>query len=106
MTTTIATLSLTAFAWLLCNEIQAAIDRRNARRYAMNATRHKLPPQDDDDAISVLALCKGRERYIIMHDAESRTAALRTLGRWASNPELSFTWLDAATLSSKIRNES
>jgi hypothetical protein len=31
---------------------------------------------------------------------------LRTLGRFASNPELSFTWYDAAVLSQKIRQES
>ena len=29
--------------------------------------------------------------------------ALRTLGRYASNQELSFTWYDAAVLSQKIR---
>ena len=28
------------------------------------------------------------------------------LGRYASNPELSFTWYDAAVLSQKIRRES
>ena len=27
------------------------------------------------------------------------------LGRFASNPELSFTWYDAAMLSSRIRSE-
>ena len=31
---------------------------------------------------------------------------LRTLGRFASNPELSFTWYDAAVLSQRIRQES
>ena len=30
--------------------------------------------------------------------------ALRTLGRFASNPELSFTWYDAAVLSQKVRH--
>jgi hypothetical protein len=28
---------------------------------------------------------------------------LRTLGRFASNPELSMTWYDAAVLSQKVR---
>ncbi len=31
--------------------------------------------------------------------------ALRMLGRHASNPELSFSWYDAAVLSQKIRQE-
>jgi hypothetical protein len=35
----------------------------------------------------------------------SRAETLRTLGRFASNPQLSFTWYDAAVLSQKIRQE-
>jgi hypothetical protein len=53
--------------------------------------------------INVLALVKGNERYIFLYDDASRTEALRTLGRYASNPELSFSWYDAAVLSQKIR---
>lgn len=55
--------------------------------------------------INVLALVKGSERYVFLFDDDSRAEALRTLGRYASNPELSFTWYDAAVLSQKIRNE-
>jgi hypothetical protein len=51
----------------------------------------------------VLALVKGEERYILLFDDDHRAEALRTLGRFASNPELSFTWYDAAVLSQKIR---
>ncbi len=53
--------------------------------------------------INVLALVKGSERYIFLFDDDHRSEALRTLGRFASNPELSFTWYDAAVLSQKIR---
>lgn len=53
--------------------------------------------------INVLALVKGSERYIFLFDDEHRSDALRTLGRFASNPDLSFTWYDAAVLSQKIR---
>ena len=53
--------------------------------------------------INVLALVKGEERYIFLFDDEHRAETLRTLGRYASNPELSFTWYDAAVLSQKIR---
>ncbi|MGE0756638.1 MAG: hypothetical protein AB7F89_28175 [Pirellulaceae bacterium] len=53
--------------------------------------------------INVLALVKGEERYIFLFDDSNRSEALRTLGRFASNPELSFTWYDAAVLSQKIR---
>ena len=56
--------------------------------------------------INVLALVKGSERYVFLYDDSSRSETLRTLGRFASNPELSFTWYDAAVLSQKIRKES
>ncbi len=56
--------------------------------------------------INVLALVKGSERYVFLYDDSSRAETLRTLGRYASNPELSFTWYDAAVLSQKIRQES
>ena len=53
--------------------------------------------------INVLALVKGEERYIFLFDDQRRSEALRTLGRFASNPELSFSWYDAAVLSQRIR---
>jgi hypothetical protein len=53
--------------------------------------------------INVLALVKGEERYIFLFDDARRSEALRTLGRFASNPELSFSWYDAAVLSQRIR---
>ena len=56
--------------------------------------------------INVLALVKGTERYVFLYDDASRAETLRTLGRFASNPELSFTWYDAAVLSQKIRQDS
>lgn len=55
--------------------------------------------------INVLALVKGVERYVFLYDDDSRAEALRVLGRFASNPELSFTWYDAAVLSQKIRQD-
>ncbi|MEX0977908.1 MAG: hypothetical protein WDZ48_03600 [Pirellulales bacterium] len=56
--------------------------------------------------INVLALVKGAERYVFLYDDSSRAETLRVLGRYASNPELSFSWYDAAVLSQKIRQES
>ena len=57
------------------------------------------------DEINVLALVKGEERYIFLFDDKSRAETLRILGRYASNPQLSFSWYDAAVLSQKIRQE-
>ncbi len=55
--------------------------------------------------INVLALVKGKERYIFLFDdnSQNRTQLFRTLRRFASCSELSFTWYDAATLSQKLR---
>jgi hypothetical protein len=55
--------------------------------------------------INVLALVKGAERYVFLYDDSNRAETLRMLGRYASNPQLSFTWYDAAVLSQKIRQE-
>ncbi|QDS98034.1 hypothetical protein HG15A2_13040 [Adhaeretor mobilis] len=62
----------------------------------------KARPVSDD--INVLALVKGKERYVFLYDDSQRAKTLRTLGRFASNPELSFSWYDAAVLSQKLRN--
>ena len=53
--------------------------------------------------INVLALVLDKERYIFLFDDDHRAETLRVLGRFASNPDLSFTWYHAAVLSQKIR---
>ncbi len=53
--------------------------------------------------INVLALVKGEEKYIFLFNDENRKTTLRQLGRYASNPDLSFTWYDAAVMSQKVR---
>ena len=53
--------------------------------------------------INILALVKGNERYVFMYDDASRQQALRTLGRFASDDDLSFTFYDAAIMTQKIR---
>lgn len=54
--------------------------------------------------INVLALVKDGERYIFLYNDARRAETLRTLGRFASDPELNFSWYDAAVLSQKVRN--
>jgi hypothetical protein len=58
------------------------------------------------EEINVLALVKGSERYIFLYDDENRRETLRTLGRYASRSDLSFSWYDAAVLSQKVRQRS
>ena len=45
----------------------------------------------------------GEETYLWIFNEPNRAEALRSLGRAASNPELSFNWWDAAKLSQRIR---
>ena len=58
------------------------------------------------DDINMLALAKGEEKYVFLFDDKNRSETLRQLGKYASDPDLSFTWYDAAVLSQKIRTVS
>lgn len=58
-------------------------------------------PESED--INVLALVKGGEYYVFLYSDPQRQATLRTLGRFAAEPTLTFTWYDAAVLVTKIR---
>lgn len=53
--------------------------------------------------MNVLALVKDAERYIFLYDDESTPELLRTLGKFAADKDLNFTWYDAAVLSQKVR---
>ena len=53
--------------------------------------------------VNVVALVKGDERYLFLFSDEQKGETLRTLGKYASDPELSFSWYDAAVLSQKVR---
>ena len=56
-----------------------------------------------DQEINVLALVKGEERFIFLFDDMNRDETLRQLARFAADPEIEFSWYDAAMLSQKIR---
>lgn len=55
------------------------------------------------NGINVLALLKGQERFVFLYDDESADQLLQTLGQYAADPELNFSWYDAATLSQRVR---
>lgn len=54
-------------------------------------------------SVNVLALLKDGERFVFLYDDQSLPQLLQTLGRYAANPELNFSWYDAAVLSQKVR---
>ncbi len=53
-------------------------------------------------SVNVLALIKSEERYVFVYDDESTDRALRIMGEYAADPELSFSWYDAAVMSQRI----
>ena len=55
--------------------------------------------------VNVLALVKGKERYVFLYDDESRVELLQQFGRYACQGALSFDWQDAVTLSRRVRKE-
>ena len=58
-----------------------------------------------NNEVNVLALVKGRERYVFMYTDQNREEVVESFGRYASDPDLSFTWFDAATLTQKALRE-
>ena len=53
--------------------------------------------------INVIALVKGNERYVFLFDDHSQDEVLRSMARHAANPDLTFSWYDAAVLGQKVR---
>ena len=53
--------------------------------------------------MNVVALVKDSERYVFLYDDASSSQMLQTLGQYAADKDLSFTWYDAAVMSQKVR---
>lgn len=73
---------------------------RDSVIFEFGATEGAGMPQH---GVNVLALIKGTERFVFLYDDESADQLLQTLGNYAADPELNFSWYDAATLSQRVR---
>lgn len=62
-----------------------------------------LPSPKNSNAYSIIVSKDNGEVYTFIWTDENTPGLLLTLGRFASNPELSFTWYDAAVCSQKVR---
>jgi hypothetical protein len=51
---------------------------------------------------NVVALRKKGETFVFFYDDEDAEAAVRTMARFAADPELNFNWRDAAVLSRDV----
>jgi hypothetical protein len=55
--------------------------------------------------LNVLALIKGEERYVFVYEDAGRPDLIDLFRQWAADPQLSFTWFDAAVLTEKARQQ-
>jgi hypothetical protein len=54
---------------------------------------------------NVLALLKGNEHYIFVYDDDSRPSLVDVFRDHAADPQLTFSWFDAAVLTEKARQQ-
>ena len=69
-------------------------------KFKVGPTEGAAMPQH---GVNVLALIKGTERFVFLYDDESADQLLQSLGNYAADPDLNFSWYDAATLSQRVR---
>ena len=55
--------------------------------------------------VNILALLKNGERYVFLYDDRSSDKLLQTLGQYAADEDLNFSWYDAAVLSQRVRKQ-
>ena len=58
-----------------------------------------------DKDLNVVVVVKRHERYVFLYTDDRAEETCRTLGRFASDPDLSFTWYDAAIAAEKVRTD-
>jgi len=56
------------------------------------------------ESINVFALVKDGQKYVFLYDDASHDELLQTLGRYAADPDLNFSWYDAAVMSQRVRS--
>ena len=93
----IGVIACTVFGVLLGWSLRVHHERR---RYSMNRIAQRKTVGD----INVVAIVSGGHTWVFMFRDDKRAECLRTLGRFASDKDLTFTWYDAARLSQAIRN--
>jgi hypothetical protein len=54
---------------------------------------------------NVLAMIKGDERYVFVYDDDSRQSLIDAFRDSAADPQVSFSWFDAAVLTEKAREQ-
>jgi hypothetical protein len=55
--------------------------------------------------LSVLALIRGKERFVYVYDDDSREELIEAIRAQAADPAVSLTWYDAAVLVERARHQ-
>jgi hypothetical protein len=55
--------------------------------------------------VNVLALVKGRDRYVYVFDDDSKQELIDAVRDHAADPRLSLSWFDASVLTRKAREQ-
>jgi len=55
--------------------------------------------------VNVLALVKGRERFVYVYDDDSQQELIDAVRDHAADPRLSLTWFDASVLTRKVQDQ-
>jgi hypothetical protein len=55
--------------------------------------------------LSVLALIKGRERFVYVYDDASRERLIDAIRDQAADPKVALSWFDAAALTDRARQQ-
>ncbi len=55
--------------------------------------------------LNVLALIKGKERFVFVYDDASREDAIDTIRDSAADPAITLNWFDAAILTERARQQ-
>ena len=86
---------------------EMACNRRSSRyRCLLDETNAGAPTRKGSrmaDGVNMIALSKDGERFVFLYDDNSPAELLRTFGQYAADPELNFSWYDAAVLSQRVR---
>ena len=61
---------------------------------------------DVSHELSVVALIRGKERFVYIFDDNSGEELLEAIRSQAANPQLSLSWYDAAVLAERVRQQS
>jgi hypothetical protein len=55
--------------------------------------------------LSVLALIRGKERFVYVYDDDSREELIEAIRAQAADPAVSLSWYDAAVLAERARQQ-